>query len=89
MVSKESILNRITSNWRGGLIGIVVFLLLWGMFFFIAFMTAFGNDTPASRAILHGAGAFFVVANPLWGIPLAYCAGTIFVRKDAEAGDGD
>ncbi|MFA5267146.1 MAG: hypothetical protein WC379_04175 [Methanoregula sp.] len=47
------------------------------MVFFIAFMTAFGNDTPQGRAILQGFLVFVVVANPLWGIPVAYCAGAV------------
>jgi hypothetical protein len=55
----------------------MVFVILWAGVFFLAFMTAFGNDSPAAQVILHGAAAFFVIANPLWGIPAAYCAGAL------------
>jgi hypothetical protein len=74
-------LKIIVSNWQGGLIGIVVFLLLWALVFFIAFMTAFGNDMSEAQIILQGASVFAAVANPLWGIPLSYCAGAVGVRK--------
>jgi hypothetical protein len=66
------------SNWCGGLAGVAIFVLIRAVAFFIAFMTAFGNDSPAARAILHGFGAFALVANPLWGVPVAYCAGALF-----------
>jgi hypothetical protein len=59
-------------NWRGGLIGIALFLLLWAGVYFIAVMTALGNDTPEARFILNGFSVFVAVANPLWGIPLSY-----------------
>lgn len=60
--------------------GVAVFVVLWAVVFFIAFMTAFGNPSPTSQAILHGAGAFFVIANPVWGVPVAYCAGAVLVK---------
>jgi hypothetical protein len=77
----EKFLKNDIFNWRGGLIGIAVFLLLWAVVLFIAFMTAFGNNTPESRMILQGVSVFFYFANPLWGIPVAYCAGAVLVQK--------
>jgi hypothetical protein len=77
--------NTLLSNWRGGLIGIAVFLLVWSVVFFVAFMAAFGNETPVARIILHVFSVFMYLANPLWGIPLAYCFGAVVVRKRGEA----
>ena len=77
----EAYLKDSITNWRGGLTGIFVFLLLWALVFFIAFMTAFGNDTPEARVILQGVSIFIIIANPLWGIPLSYCAGVVLVKK--------
>lgn len=57
------------------------------MVFFIAFMTAFGNDTPEARVILQGFSVFAYFANPLWGIPLAYVFGAVILRK-REGQDG-
>jgi len=80
-VTGQPYLKIIISHWQGGLIGIAMFLLLWAVVFFIAFMTAFGNDTPEARIILQGVSVFAAVANPLWGIPLSYCAGAVGMRK--------
>lgn len=77
-------MGNVLLNWRGGLTGVAVFVLLWAVVFFIAFMAAFGNDSPAARAILHGVAAFAVVANPLWGVPVAYCAGVVVAGSDAK-----
>jgi hypothetical protein len=74
---EEPYLKKCLFNWRGGLTGVAVFLLLWVAVFFIAFMTAFGNDSPASRAVLRAVAAFAIVANPLWGVPVAYGAGVV------------
>ena len=49
--------------------------------YFIAFMTALGNDTPVARTILRGVELFAIVANPLWGIPLAFLIGVYSKRK--------
>ncbi len=77
-------MDNVVSNWRGGLTGIAVFLLVWAAFFFIAFMTAFGNESPEARIILQVFSVFALVANPVWGIPLAYIAGAMFLRKRPE-----
>jgi Mg2+/citrate symporter len=65
---------------KGALLGLVLYLLLSALIFFCGFMIALGNETPWSGPILRAVGAFFVVANPLWGIPLsmvlgAFCRG--------------
>jgi len=49
--------------------------------YFIAFMTALGNDTPLARMTLKGVELFAIVANPLWGIPLAFLIGVYSKRK--------
>jgi hypothetical protein len=43
-------------------------------------MTAFGNDSPQAGIILRGAGLFFTIANPLWGIPAAFLFGVYAKR---------
>jgi hypothetical protein len=77
----EKLLKNSMFNWRGGITGIAGFLLVCGVVFFLAFMTAFGNNTPEARIILQGVSVFFYLANPVWGIPLAYCAGAVLVQK--------
>ena len=72
-------------NWRGGLIGIALFLLLWAGVYFIAVMTALGNDTPQARLILNGFSVFTAAANPLWGIPLSYIAGSSWILRSVPA----
>jgi hypothetical protein len=59
----------------------VIFIAVWLAVFFIAFMTAFGNDTPLARTILEGVGLFAIIANPLWGIPLAFLIGIYTKRR--------
>jgi hypothetical protein len=44
-------------------------------------MTAFGNDSPMARTILTGFELFVIIANPLWGIPLAFLIGIYTKRK--------
>jgi len=44
-------------------------------------MTAFGNDTPLARTILGGVELFAIIANPLWGIPIAFLIGIYTKRK--------
>ncbi|HWS22018.1 MAG TPA: hypothetical protein VN227_05220, partial [Methanoregula sp.] len=58
-----------------------IFIAVWIMVFFIAFMTALGNDTPLARTTLKGVELFAIVANPLWGIPLAFLIGVYSKRK--------
>ena len=44
-MNREPYLKRIILYGRGGLIGIFLFMLLWVVIFFIAFMTSFRNYT--------------------------------------------
>lgn len=67
------------SNIKGGLTGILIYLLVTAAVYFIAFMAAFGNDTPGNRIILECAGIYFLVAHPLWTIPIAYFLGGCFL----------
>jgi len=71
----------ITGNWKRGVGAVGIFILVWIVIFFIAFMTAFGNDSPMARTILGGFGLFAVVANPVWGIPAAFLIGVYSKRK--------
>jgi hypothetical protein len=78
---KPLTVQSVLCNWRSGCTGMAVFLLLWGALFFLAFMIAFGNNTPALTAILHAIGFLLTIANPLWGIPAAYIFGAFFIRR--------
>jgi hypothetical protein len=67
------------SNIKGGLTGVVICLIITELVYGIAFMAAFGNDALSARHILAFAGIFFLVANPLWTIPLSYILGSCFL----------
>lgn len=67
------------SNFRGGLCGVLIYLAITAGVYGAAFMAAFGNDTPAARFILGCAEIYFVVAYPLWTIPIAYFLGGCFL----------
>ena len=73
--------NDLTANWKRGLWAVGIFLAVWMVVYFIAFMTALGNDTPFARTILMGVEVFAIVANPLWGIPIAFLIGVYSKRK--------
>ena len=75
------LIDDIKENWKRGLLAVAVFIGIWIVVFFIAFMTAFGNDSPMARAILKGFELFTIIANPLWGIPLAFLIGIYTKRK--------
>lgn len=62
---------------KGALLGLALYLLLCAVVFFCGFMTALGNETSWSGPILRAVAAFFVVANPLWGIPLSMIFGAL------------
>lgn len=62
---------------KGALLGLSLYLLVSALVFFCAFMIALGNETSWSGPILRAVGAFFVVANPLWGIPLSMILGAL------------
>lgn len=73
--------NDITRNWKRGLWAVGIFVAVWIGVIFIAFMTALGNATPLARTILRGVELFAVIANPLWGIPIAFLIGIYSKRK--------
>ena len=71
-----------TVHLKGALIGVTVFVLLWIFVFVCAFMIAFGNETAWSRMVLPAIEAFFVVANPLWGIPASLVIGALVIGPE-------
>jgi hypothetical protein len=71
----ESCVRSALTNYRGGLIGVLIYLVITALVFFCAFMAAFGNDTPTARLVLQVAALWFAIANPIWAIPLSYLAG--------------
>jgi len=73
--------QEMTGNWKGALIGIILFMLLWLAAFFGAFMIAFGNETPWTGTALRALDLFFPVANPLWGIPTALILGALVIDR--------
>ena len=75
------LINDIKANWKRGLLAVAVFIAVWIVVFFIAFMTALGNDSPMARAILNGVELFVMFANPLWAIPIAFLIGVYTKRK--------
>ncbi|KUG13621.1 hypothetical protein ASZ90_016351 [hydrocarbon metagenome] len=77
-------ITRAIHNIRGGLLGVLVYLGITVIIVGVAFMAAFGNDTPTARFILAAAGIYFRIAFPLWGIPVSYVLGGIFFSRDAE-----
>jgi hypothetical protein len=76
-----NLLGDIKRNWKQGIWAVAIFIGIWIVVFFIAFMTAFGNDTPMARTILEGVELFAIIANPLWGIPIAFFIGVYTKRK--------
>lgn len=76
-------IRQATHNIRGGLLGILAYLVITAIIFSAAFMAAFGNDTPAARFILATAGLYFSIAHPLWGIPASYLLGGFFLTRGA------
>ena len=74
---RQSLTEALT-NVRGGLTGVLVYLVVTVLVYFAAFMTALGNDTPAARLVLAFAETYAIVANPLWAVPLSYILGGCF-----------
>ncbi|MDD1653894.1 MAG: hypothetical protein LUQ64_05040 [Methanomicrobiales archaeon] len=72
------------ANWKGGLAGILIYLLVSAFLFFIAFMVAFGNDTPAGRLYLSAFELYATLAHPLWMVPLSYAAGARWILRSAK-----
>ncbi|NYT08013.1 MAG: hypothetical protein GKC05_07160 [Methanomicrobiales archaeon] len=75
----QSSIKDAVTNVRGGLAGILIYLAITAAVYFAAFMAAFGNDTPGARLILEFAGIYFMVAHPLWTVPVAYFLGGCFL----------
>jgi len=76
-----NLLDNIKANWKRGLLAVAIFIAAWIAVFLIAFMIAFGSDSPMARAILKGFELFTIIANPVWGIPLAFLIGVYCKRK--------
>lgn len=73
---------RMVSDYgKGALLGLAVYLLLCAFVFFCGFMIAFGNEAPWSRPLLRAGETFFVIANPLWGIPLSMVLGAFLLGR--------
>ena len=77
----DACLFSFLANWRGGLAGILIYTLASILLFFIAFMVAFGNDTPGGRLYLAAFQVYATVAHPVWMIPLSYAAGARWIRR--------
>ena len=81
----QSYVRDALSNIRGGLVGVLICLIITALVYGTAFMIAFGNDTHTARAILAFAEVFFMVANPLWTIPISYFLGGCFLFTDRSS----
>ena len=73
--------RSLKGNWKRGIWAVAIFIAVWFTVYSIAFMTAFGNDSPMARITLMGVELFAIIANPLWGIPLAFLIGIYTKRK--------
>lgn len=72
--------QQVLDYGKGAFFGLALYLLLCALVFFCGFMTALGNETTWSGPILRAVEAFFIVANPLWGIPASSLLGMIFLK---------
>jgi hypothetical protein len=81
----QSNVRNALSNIRGGLAGVFIYLVITILAYFLAFMVAFGNNTAVARSILAFEEIFFLVANPLWTIPLSYFLGGYFLFTDRSS----
>lgn len=73
--------QEMADNAKGALIGITLYMLLWLAAFFGAFMITFGNETVWTGTALRALNLFFLVANPLWGIPAALILGALVIDR--------
>lgn len=71
-------LSEALRNIRGGLAGILVYLVITVLVYFSGFMAALGNDTPGARLVLSVVETYAIVASPLWAVPLACIIGGCF-----------
>lgn len=72
------------SNYKGGLVGIIIILLFTVIVYFIGFMTALGNDTPMARKILDFIILYIKIANPIWTFLIAYIFGSFYIRLNSK-----
>ncbi len=85
----QSCVMKALTNIRGGLAGVFIYLVMYALVFFIAFMAALGNDTPTTRFILEIAGLWFLIVNPLWTIPISYfIGGYLLFRRPGDCERG-
>jgi hypothetical protein len=75
-------LTEALTNIRGGLTGVLIYLVFTVIVYFAAFMAALGNDTPVARLVLAFAETYAIVAYPLWAVPLSYILGGCFLYTD-------
>jgi len=75
-------LTEALTNIRGGLTGVLFYLLITVLVYFAAFMAALGNDTPVARFVLAVAETYAVVAYPLWAVPISYILGGCFLYTE-------
>jgi hypothetical protein len=80
----QSCVRKALTNIRGGIVGVLIYLVITALVFFIAFMAAFGNDTPLSRIILEVAALWFLIAYPLWTIPISYFLGGYLLFREPK-----
>ncbi|HON82035.1 MAG TPA: hypothetical protein PLN56_08175 [Methanoregulaceae archaeon] len=78
----QSCVRAAITNIKGGVAGVLIYLSVTALVYGVAFMAALGNDTPGARLVLEWAGAYFLVAYPLWTIPIAYFLGGCFLFRD-------
>jgi len=76
-----SFLREAAGSLNGALIGVTIFMLLWLAVFSGAFMVAFGNGAPWTGTALRAMDLFFVIANPLWGVPASFVLGAYFIDR--------
>jgi hypothetical protein len=71
-------LSEALTNIRGGLAGVLLYLVITFLVYFSGFMAALGNDTPGARLVLAVVEIYALVASPLWAVPLSYIIGGCF-----------
>ncbi|MCZ2845773.1 MAG: hypothetical protein O2U61_04645 [Candidatus Bathyarchaeota archaeon] len=80
---KNRILKQM-KNYRGGLAGVIIVLLITIIVYFIGFMTALGNDTPTARKILNFVNLLIQIAYPVWICPIAYIIGAFCIGLNSK-----
>jgi hypothetical protein len=80
-------LTEVLTNIRGGLTGVLIYLVITIFVYFAAFMAALGNDTTSARFVLSIAEIYAMVAYPLWAVPISYLLGGIFFNANTVSGE--